>query len=165
MTDADLAQFEILDSDLARDARDERAGKTKEDPSDPTDNQTLTCGLFFRTLYGTFYRKFLRPTLLTYKYRIGESRARITALEDRLATLEVRSATRIEELEKRVTNAESKGLEYVGIWQPDSHYNRGDVVSYKGCMWVCKQATKRWPGESRDWQMCVRAGRDGKDPK
>jgi len=57
---------------------------------------------------------------------------------------------------------ERRGLKYCGVWRSDEHYGPGDVVSHKG-MWTCLVTTRGRPGESRDWQLAVAQGKDGRD--
>jgi integrin beta 3 len=53
---------------------------------------------------------------------------------------------------------------YRGPWKHDEEYCLDDMVSRDSSGWVCTvEATKRKPGDSKDWQLFVRKGRDGKD--
>lgn len=71
-------------------------------------------------------------------------------------------------LEKRIAELEQqpRGLKYCGAWAATETYATGDVVTDKGAMWVSTPAlthAKGRPAESRDWTLCVKAGRDGRD--
>lgn len=79
---------------------------------------------------------------------------------------------RIRVLEKRATDIESqvkdfeerRGLKFVGVWRDDAGgYAQHDVVAHNGSMWVCLKTTRGRPGDSRDWQLSVKCGRDGRD--
>lgn len=54
---------------------------------------------------------------------------------------------------------------YAGIWQ-SGRYPKSAVVTAKGALWIALVETQAKPGEdddaSRDWKLCVKAGRDGK---
>jgi hypothetical protein len=50
-----------------------------------------------------------------------------------------------------------------GIHKTGDAYQLGDVVTRGGSYWVAKVATRGTPGESPDWRLVVKRGRDGKD--
>lgn len=53
-----------------------------------------------------------------------------------------------------------------GIYRHDEKHVRGDAVSYGGSLWIAqKDAPDGKPGESSDWRLAVKKGRDGKDGK
>lgn len=53
-----------------------------------------------------------------------------------------------------------------GIYRPDAGYEKGDCVSLGGSGFVAqKDAPAGKPGESDDWRLFVKRGRDGKDGK
>lgn len=55
-------------------------------------------------------------------------------------------------------------LLYRGVFESGTEYQRGDVVSKSGSSWHCNaESTKAIPGESKDWQLMVKRGSDGKD--
>jgi hypothetical protein len=65
---------------------------------------------------------------------------------------------RIEQLESRPT------LTYKGVWTAGGQYAVGSIVTCKGSVWHCNiAATDARPGETPNWQLMVRAVRDGKD--
>lgn len=51
-----------------------------------------------------------------------------------------------------------------GVFNVGGQYTANDVVTCAGSLWVCKNSeTNRRPGDgSADWQLIVKAGRDGK---
>lgn len=49
-----------------------------------------------------------------------------------------------------------------GVWKQGA-FVRGDVVSFGGQAYVAQRATSAKPGESSDWRLMVRRGKDGKD--
>ena len=71
------------------------------------------------------------------------------------------------DLKSRVDYLEARpvaiGLRYRKTWQPDTAYDAGDVVTCAGSGWVCDAATTTKPGDSKDWTLFVKRGRDGKD--
>ena len=79
-------------------------------------------------------------------------------VEARVATLEAR----IVALEQRPA-----GLKYTGVWQRANEYERHDGVTHGGSLWVCVgDRARSEPGtDTKTWQLCVKAGRDGRDAK
>ncbi len=68
---------------------------------------------------------------------------------------------RIAALEKRF-ETERKGLLYRGVWDASDSYEEGDFVTFGGSCWHCNaERTTAKPGTSPDWQLAVKAGRDG----
>ena len=53
-------------------------------------------------------------------------------------------------------------LIYREVWR-EGEYERGDVVTWGGSAWHCKQQTTDKPGTSSAWKMMVKEGRAGKD--
>jgi hypothetical protein len=74
---------------------------------------------------------------------------------------------RIEALEHRVVEAETKAAEfrYRGVWQPGEQYRRNNFVTYDASVWACLRDTEGKPGQCLDWQLAVRKGKDGKDAR
>lgn len=55
-------------------------------------------------------------------------------------------------------------LKYQGVYRDAHTYQEGDVVTWAGSTWTAHRETTTKPGDgSKDWQLCVRKGRDGKD--
>jgi hypothetical protein len=50
-----------------------------------------------------------------------------------------------------------------GIHKTGEQYDKGDAVTRGGSYWVANVNTKATPGESPDWRLVVKRGRDGKD--
>lgn len=71
-------------------------------------------------------------------------KAGITALQTQVAALK----------------AAGPSMSYEGTWVDSRSYERGHVVTLGGGMWFCHRTTRHRPGESGDWQLCVKAGRD-----
>ena len=66
-------------------------------------------------------------------------------------------------LEQRVVDGEAGRLEYTGVWEA-REYRRGQIVTSDGGMWFCKARTRTEPpGDA--WQLCVKAGRPGRDAR
>jgi hypothetical protein len=51
-----------------------------------------------------------------------------------------------------------------GVWAHGTRYEKGDVVSWGGSMWIAKEATEKQPNASPDWRLSVKRGRDAKEP-
>lgn len=50
-----------------------------------------------------------------------------------------------------------------GVWKADRTYERGDAVTGDGSYWIAqKDAPSGKPGQSPDWRLAVKKGRDGK---
>lgn len=53
---------------------------------------------------------------------------------------------------------------YRGVYKSSTAYEEGDTVTYGGSVWYALRSTAATPGgESRDWRLAVKAGRDGRD--
>lgn len=50
-----------------------------------------------------------------------------------------------------------------GVYRAGQTYERGDGVTRDGSFWIAQKDTAAKPGESPDWRMAVKKGRDGKD--
>ena len=61
-----------------------------------------------------------------------------------------------------VKTAEMPAFEDRGVWSEGS-YLKGNGVTWGGNFWICQRATTDKPGDSTDWRLAVRKGRDGKD--
>jgi hypothetical protein len=87
-------------------------------------------------------------------------RARVKELE----ALQVHLVA-LKALEGRVAALE-KSLEqrsYKGVYDGAVTYQRHNIVTKNGCMWVALKDTYGVPGESPDWQLAVKKGRNGRD--
>jgi hypothetical protein len=74
---------------------------------------------------------------------------------------------RIKELEAQIAELQSGGVRYQGIYQRAQQYRRGDITTHDGSMFAAINDVppNEQPGRSQSWQLCCRAGRDGKDGK
>jgi hypothetical protein len=73
-------------------------------------------------------------------------------------------------LHDRLASVEEKGtLEYLGVWKPDTSYQRGNFVTWQGSMWHASRDTQAKPGESSPeasgWTLSVKRGSDGQPAK
>lgn len=69
-------------------------------------------------------------------------------------------------LEKRVADLEQSGIKFCGVHQRALDYARGSVVISGGSSWVAVKANPAGvPGDSPDWALMARAGRDGRDAR
>ena len=84
-------------------------------------------------------------------------------LRDKIAELE----TSNQRLAAQVAALQATGIRYVGAYQREQTYKRGDVCTQDGSMWcaVSDVGPNEQPGRSQVWQLCCRAGRDGKDAR
>jgi hypothetical protein len=67
-------------------------------------------------------------------------------------------------LEKRIGELESRPqVKYQGVYR-DGEYSEGSLVTMHGSLFHANRRTKMIPGDgSRDWTLCVKRGRDGRD--
>jgi hypothetical protein len=61
-----------------------------------------------------------------------------------------------------ITKVEIPTLIYKGVWQA-GEYKRGATVTWGGSLWHCNKTTDTKPGDSADWTLAAKRGRDGKD--
>jgi hypothetical protein len=52
---------------------------------------------------------------------------------------------------------------YAGVWRDGAAHRSGEIVTFQGSAWYCHVDTNSRPGTSHDWQLMVKAGRDGRD--
>jgi hypothetical protein len=65
---------------------------------------------------------------------------------------------------KQLETATAFPFKYRGVWK-QGPYRMNESATYKGCLWIALVSTETKPGESRHWQLAVKAGRDGKDAR
>lgn len=51
-----------------------------------------------------------------------------------------------------------------GVYREGQAYHAGDGVSCRGSFWIAQRDTEAKPGESEDWRLAVKRGRDGRIP-
>jgi hypothetical protein len=83
------------------------------------------------------------------------------AIKGYLDRLEARINKRLDALE--LNQKDVRALTYKGVWQRADSYEKNNTVTADGGIWIAIRDTAEKPGASDDWQMAVRAGRDGKD--
>ncbi|GEP05555.1 hypothetical protein MOX02_35930 [Methylobacterium oxalidis] len=52
-----------------------------------------------------------------------------------------------------------------GVYKAGETYKPGDGVTWGGSWWLAQKETSTRPGESDDWRLAVKRGRDGRDGK
>ena len=72
---------------------------------------------------------------------------------------------RMEPLEKKIVELEAlPKLRYCGTWSDDKTYAEGNFVTHGGSVWHCNaKSTARMPGNSDDWVLAVKHGRDARE--
>jgi hypothetical protein len=95
--------------------------------------------------------------------KIGEEIA--AAMRDLVSRSLAKRDERLTALEKRVADIElqTKNFRYTGVWERDRTYQEGNFATFAGSLWSCKRVTTGRPGDSDAWQLCAKAGRDGRD--
>ena len=64
---------------------------------------------------------------------------------------------------QKTTEIELPQLAYMGVFDAEKHYQKGDLVTHGGSMWHCNEASSNKPDESGGaWTLCVKKGRDAK---
>lgn len=69
---------------------------------------------------------------------------------------------KIKPLQDRIAQLESRGVRYVGTWQRAATYDRGEVVTHDGSMWVAVDnvANGVKPGSNPEaWQLSAKGTR------
>lgn len=62
-----------------------------------------------------------------------------------------------------IISAEALADAYKGVWT-EGEFERGQVVTWGGSLWLSKEANSEKPGDNNDkWQLIVKRGRDGKN--
>ena len=74
----------------------------------------------------------------------------LAPLEKRLAKIEQRTA------------ADIFADAYRGTWRAGESYERGQLCTDHGGLWVCATDTNSRPGSGPHWVLAVKAGRDGR---
>lgn len=54
-------------------------------------------------------------------------------------------------------------LVYKGVWQPETDYRPGSMVTFGGSLWHCNAPTREKPGLGPAWTLAAKKGRDGRD--
>jgi len=55
------------------------------------------------------------------------------------------------------------GLRYCGVFVRGKTYDQGDLVTAGGSAWYCRTETTSAPGNSGDWSLMVKRGRDARE--
>jgi len=98
----------------------------------------------------------LRDGLVAYTSVLRQN---LAAAIDKIAV----AVTKIEKLEKRLVEVETRGFKYNGVYQKAQRYTRGDVVTYSGSAYVAiKDVVPEGevPNASTGWALLVQRGRD-----
>ena len=68
-------------------------------------------------------------------------------------------------LERELVELKSKGVRFMGVHQRAVSYRLGSLVTFDGALFAAVRdvAEGEVPKSSDGWQLCVKAGRDGKD--
>jgi len=58
--------------------------------------------------------------------------------------------------------AELAARSYKGVWAPEFTYEKHNMVTSGGCLWIAVSDSPGEPGRSPGWKMAVKKGRDGR---
>lgn len=69
-----------------------------------------------------------------------------------------------ERIEARFRDLQARSFAdlYRDIYQDGEDYQRGDVVTWGGSLWLAKAETRAKPGTSEDWKLIVKKGADAR---
>lgn len=90
----------------------------------------------------------------------------VSGLHDYLDKVLSPMNARMAAFEARINLLESqtKNFVYLGVWESGRTYLRHNVTTRDGGMWIVRaEQTLQRPGDSPDWVLCVKRGRDGRD--
>ena len=122
-----------------------------------TRNETICC-----TEKGVRWTELQRQTMTREHPRAATLAAftAVHALATRLAALHA---------QVKALEAAPKAMQHGGVWREGSTFERNDVVTCDGSVYICKQQTTAKPGspddEGRSWSMMLRCARDGRDAR
>jgi hypothetical protein len=57
------------------------------------------------------------------------------------------------------------GLRYCGVYVRGKTYDTGDLVTAGGSAWYCRTETTGAPGNSGDWTLMIKRGRDARESR
>jgi hypothetical protein len=52
---------------------------------------------------------------------------------------------------------------YRDVFAAGEQYQRGDLVTHDGSLWIALADTEAQPGAGEGWKLCTKRGRDGRD--
>lgn len=80
--------------------------------------------------------------------------------DDRTVTVSLKRGETIIEKSIKVPNIIDKG-----VFKHNQEYEKGDAVTFGGCLWICQEKTsKNEPSSASDvWRLAVKRGRDGRE--
>lgn len=107
------------------------------------------------------------PATRGYVFRLGKALADgvIAALKGRLGKIDARQSSTdllLADLDRRLAALESRQLRYVGTHEIGRKYQRGEFVTHRGSLWHCECDTPSAPGDSDDWTLAAKRGRDAR---
>jgi hypothetical protein len=76
-------------------------------------------------------------------------------------------SARIKAPETKLAEVEARGIRYQGVHQRAQEYKRGAMTTCDGSLWAAIRDVEAGevPGKSTGWQLCARAGQNGKDAR
>src|SRR5687767_8440411 len=86
---------------------------------------------------------------MTMKGTVDLLQKKMSALQARIDTIEAGRAKTLADC-------------YRGPWNSGVAYPRGTLVTDRGSCWLCIHDTAARPGETGDWRLIVKAGRDAR---
>jgi hypothetical protein len=170
LTEADVAQLEIVDPTIIVKARAERAAALAPTPVEQQ-HRTDTAGMREDEDFDAYIeRAHDQPAKMWHlgaitdaiKTLVPRASSGNSRLEDQVKALSASLAAsnaRIKALESR-----PPGLTYRGVFETGTLYQKHEGVTSSGSLWVCLEGTSERP-PSPKWQLAAKRGADGKDAR
>jgi hypothetical protein len=165
----DLESRETKDGKDGRDGRDGRDGTDGQPGRDSLEVDVLS------TIDET--RSYPRGTFASFKGGLWISRRTTNGLEGWDCIVKGFDGVSVEMTDERTVSfvasltdgqqvSKSFSIPTVldqGVFKEGSEYRIGDGVTFQGSFWIAQAETKQRPGDSSDWRLAVKKGRDGKN--
>ena len=97
-------------------------------------------------------REFVPAVVTILNEAIAPLRAELVALKAAAA-----------ELRGQIAVLRKSGVHYRDLWEDGTEYSEGDCVVSGGSLWRANATTTFKPGQSTDWRLICRKGRDARD--
>lgn len=119
-------------------------------------------------------KKSIEKTTTQLKQQIEEQQKTIESLRNDLKTALIEAVVVLDgkslqlirtfgDGSQKTNEIELPQLAYMGVFDAEKQYQKGDFVTHGGSMWHCNEASNDKPDESGGaWTLCVKKGRDAK---
>jgi hypothetical protein len=104
----------------------------------------------------SFEQELAHGLAIVVKEFVGEQLAPLRA---ELVALKAANA----ELRGQIAVLQKSGVHFRDVWEDGTEYSEGDCVVSGGSLWRANATTTFKPGQSTDWRLICRKGRDARD--